>query len=105
MGLFEIPESLTLTIVFAALSGVFLTLATGATHLPAHIDRMVDELESDDATGIESFTDDNNNAAATNDSICTRPKKVTKKMWRVVSRNDKTVRLWIPIYSIVHNAA
>ena len=92
MGLFEIPESLTLTIVFAALSGVFLTLATGATHLPAHIDRMVDELESDDANGIEAFTD-NNNAAATDDSIRTRPKKVTKKMWRVVSRNANTIRL------------
>ena len=91
MGLFEIPESLTLTIVFAALSGVFLTLATGATHLPAHIDRMVDELESDAATGIEAFTDNNN--AGIDDSIRTRPKKVTKKMWRVVSRNANTIRL------------
>jgi len=103
MGLFEIPESLELTIVFAVLSGVFLTLATGATHLPAHIDRLVDELESDDATGMEAFIDDDNAATEDTGSIRTRPTKVTKKMWRVVSTNKIPFRIGFLLLCTIHD--
>ena len=84
-GLFVIPESLPFTIAFAVLSGVFLTLATGATHFPAYIDRMVEKnLESEEETSNTSFLDDD---SADREDV--QPKKVSKKMWRVVREISK----------------
>lgn len=80
MGLFVIPESLPFTIAFAISSGIFLTLATGATHFPSHIDRMVDkELEAKETLHAEQ-------ASAGNEDD-KQPTKVSKKMWRVVRQN------------------
>ncbi len=59
MGLFYVPESLVLTITFAALSGLFLTLATAATAYPAHIDRLANAMEGkDEEQGSETFHED-----------------------------------------------
>jgi len=62
MALFSVPESLFLTVTFAALSGLFLTLATAVTHYPAHIDRLAKAAAGEDCCceekGISNFNDD-----------------------------------------------
>jgi hypothetical protein len=46
MGLFEVKQSLPLTLMFAILAGLSLTLATACTHYPSYINRQIEEQEA-----------------------------------------------------------
>ena len=94
MALFVVPESLPLTIVFAVLSGTFLTLATAATNLPSYIDRMIeDEQErekanleataaSEELTRSEAFIEDIPQSEQQEEQI---QHKISPRMWKIVS--------------------
>lgn len=95
MALFTVKESLPLSILFAFLSGLFLTLATASTQLPAHIDvavsnhekRQQQEEEEDENDNVESFVDDDNVRSSTlDDEEKLKPttlKKVSHRMWKL----------------------
>lgn len=91
MALFVVPQSLPLTIVFAVLSGTFLTLATAATNLPSYIDRMIeDEKErerdnlaaSEELTRSEAFVEDIPQSEQQEGQIT---HKISPRMWKIVS--------------------
>jgi hypothetical protein len=124
MSLFSVKQSLPLSVLFAFLSGLFLTLATASTYIPAHIDIVASRwLEEKENNIVEESKDDGNNSttnkknkknknhelfvdddiesaqqekeqqeAAKHDHHKTRtrnkeearPKKVSKRMWKIV---------------------
>jgi len=87
MGLLEVKQSLPLTLVFAILAGLSLTLATACTHYPSHIDRQVEEQEASKLQEMSSSLDNRNSKSFVeiplNETLPkSKHKKVTKKWWR-----------------------
>jgi hypothetical protein len=126
MTLFSVKQSLPLSVLFAFLSGLFLTLATASTYIPAHIDivasRWLEEEEKEKKKEQENDGNDankNNNNKKNEESFIdniimeesqqqdddeehqTRtkaapprrhPKKVSKRMWKIVRTYTAAVR-------------
>lgn len=123
MSLFSVKQSLPLSVLFAFLSGLFLTLATASTYIPAHIDiiasrwleekenNIVEESKDDGNNSNTTTTNDNNKNKKNNRELFVdddiesqqeqeqegkhhhktrrnkeeaRPKKVSKRMWKIV---------------------
>lgn len=90
MGLFEVKQSLPLTLIFAVLAGLSLTLATACTHYPSYIDRQVEEQEASKLQEPSSSHDTRRSKSRNSfvdipihdSSPNSKYKKVTKGWWR-----------------------
>lgn len=95
MALFVVPQSLPLTIVFAILSGTFMTLATAATNLPSYVDRMIESehLETtaaEELTRSEAFIEDIPHNEQQEEQI---PHKISPRMWKIVSFHSRLLHM------------